>query len=144
MRTTAILTTWLLVWILMPVATSNFADAASQSITCKDGKTVNVSTGSDSGSCSVEADDLQNCMSASGVCQYVGCTDGNKEGWGGCDGAGNAWCGQKGCSIKLTGIGGNRLLAPGLLKANPGFTPTPPPPIGTPLAPKPPAGPVLR
>jgi hypothetical protein len=152
MRTTAILTTWLFVGILMLVAASNPAGAASTSVTCKDGKTVKVTTGTDSGTCTVEADDLQNCMSAPGVCQYAGCSDGNKEGWGGCNGAGKAYCGLKGCTIqRVVGTptppapGGNgKPLLPGLLDTRPGLAPIGPPPTGTPKAPTPPAGPVLR
>src|SRR5215213_8147470 len=127
MRTTTTLTALLLAGMLMAVAASNPASAASTSVTCKDGKTVTVSSGTAGGSCSVEADDLTDFMSAPGQCQFASCTQGNSEGWGGCDKGGKAWCGLRGCTVNL--VGGtprpprpNRpTLAPGLLENSPGL-----------------------
>ena len=142
MRSSTTLTALMLVGILMSVTASNPAGAASTSVKCKDGKTVSVSSGSSGGSCSVEADDLQDCMSAPGVCQYAGCSDNKNEGWGGCDGSGKAWCGQN-CTMKL--VSGTSKppprvriqppISPGLLESSPGFTPNSPSPAGTPAAP---------
>jgi hypothetical protein len=149
MRTTSTLTALVLIGILMSVAASNPAFAASISLKCKDGKTVSVSTGTPGGSCSIEADDIDDCMSAPGVCQYAGCTDNKSEGWGGCDGSGKAWCGQ-GCTVKLVGTSKPppRVIRvqppPGLLENSPGSTPNRPSPSGTPTAPRQPTGPVLR
>ena len=153
MRTTATLTALTLVGILMSVTASNPAGAASTSVKCKDGKTVTVSTGNSGGSCSVEADDLSDCMSAPGVCQYAGCSNGNSEGWGGCDGSGKAWCGEKGCTMKLVSGGTSKppsrgvkgqIMAPGILETSPGFAPNNPSSTGTPTAPRSPGGSGLR
>jgi len=152
MRTTAMLTALMLVGIFLSASASNPAEAASTSVKCKDGKTVTVSTGTSGGSCSVEADDISDCMSAPGVCQYAGCSQGNNEGWGGCDGSGKAWCGARGCTMKLVGgtpkppsrgIKG-QTIAPGLLENSPGLAPNNPSSMGTPIAPRAPAGSGLR
>lgn len=151
MRTPAIMTALMFVGMLVSAFASNPAGAASTSIKCKDGKTVSVSTGTSGGSCTVEADDLTDCMSAPGVCQYAGCSQGNNEGWGGCDGSGKAWCGQKGCTVsRVSGTSKpprvikGQTIAPGLLENSPGFAPNNPAAAGTPVAPRAPAGPVLR